>query len=63
MKAFIKPSKTSGYASPNISPKTSLLFLQAWVYPDDFITKFTNIGIYAMAMGEETMDILNLEEL
>lgn len=35
----------------------------SWSIPDEVVARLTQLGIYAMQMGEDTMELVNAAEL
>ncbi len=48
---------------PEYADKEQITIFGSMSIPDNIVKRLTKMGVYAMAMGDETMDLLNFDEI
>ena len=48
---------------PDYSSKELIVIFSSMSIPDNIVKKLTQMGVYAMAMGDDNMDLLNFDEI
>ncbi len=48
---------------PEYAEKEQVTIFGSMSIPDNIVKRLTKMGVYAMAMGDETMDLLNFDEI